>query len=253
LESAEGRLSYHIIIEKPDYGLEDLGKWARKNVRRGLKNCAVERIGFERLRDEGWDLHLDTLDRQGRSEGMTRENWRELCAAAAALPGFQGWGALAANRLAASVITFQLDDCCYMLYQQCRREYLPSHVNNALSFMVTQAVARQTGIRSIFYSLHSLDASPTMDQFKLRMGYTAKAVRQRVVFHPWVAPLVQPAAHAALKRLLALRPSSRILAKGEGMVRFFLEGREPLEDQTPPAALGNELEEESPQAVGDAN
>jgi hypothetical protein len=246
LEAPEGRMSYHIVLEKPDYGLDDLGKWARKNVRRGLKSCAVEPIGFDRLDSEGWGLHEDTLDRQGRSEALTREDWRAMCAAAADLPGFQAWGAMVEGRLAASVITFQLDECCYMLYQQCRREYLPAHVNNALSFTVTQAMAAREGTRSVLYSLHSLDASPTMDQFKLRMGYTAKPVRQRVVFHPWCAPLVGPVTYAILKKLAALRPSSRVLAKGEGMARFFLEGRQPLENQSIPAALQSAGEEATP-------
>jgi hypothetical protein len=61
-----GYLSYHAVCAKSSYGIEDLGQWARKNVRRGLKNCTVEPISFGRLADEGWELQCDTLARQGR-------------------------------------------------------------------------------------------------------------------------------------------------------------------------------------------
>jgi len=235
--AATGRLSYHMTYEKPTYGFEDLGKWARKNVRRGLKNCSVEPISFARLATEGWALQQDTLSRQKRSSNLSRRVWNSLCIAAASLPGFEAWGALVSSGLAASVITLRVDDCCYMLYQQCRREYLAAHVNNALSFIVTQATVARDEIRSVFYCLHSLDAGAAMDEFKLRMGYTAKPVRQRVVFHPWCSPLINGATSAMFKRIVALRPSSELLRKGEGMVRFCLEGNQPIDRQRAPDAL----------------
>ena len=235
--AAAGRLSYHMTYEKPTYGFDDLGRWARKNVRRGLKNCSVEPITFERLAAEGWVLQEDTLGRQKRTSSLSPAAWNRLSMAAATLPGFEAWGALVSGQLAASVITLRVEDCCYMLYQQCRREYLPAHVNNALSFSVTREMIGRDEIRSVFYCLHSLDAPSTMDEFKLRMGYTAKAVCQRVVFHPWCSPFINGATHAALRRAVALRPSSQLLRKGEGMVRFYREGQQPIEQQNAPEAL----------------
>ena len=242
-----GRVSYHMVYERPTYGFEDLGKWARKNVRRGLRNCSVESIRFECLANEGWALQQDTLDRQARTAEFSPAVWRNLCMAAADLPGFEAWGAFVSNQLAASVITCRVDDCCYMLYQQCRREYLSDHVNNALSFAVTQTLVGRPGVRSVLYGLHSLDAPPSVDEFKLRMGYAARPVRQRVVFHPWCAPLVNHVTHRALGSFLRLRPSSRTLAKGEGMVRFYLEGRQPIDDQSvPPVLAASQQEQDLP-------
>jgi hypothetical protein len=226
-----------MTYEKPTYGFDDLGKWARKNVRRGLRSCSIEPIAFERLAAEGWALQEDTLSRQRRSSNLSQPAWKRLCTAADALPGFEAWGALVSGQLAATVMTLRVDDCCHMLYQQCRREYLPAHVNNALSFTLTQTMVSRPEIRSVFYCLHSLDAGSTMDEFKLRMGYTAKPVRQRVVFHPWCSSFVNGASHSILKRLVTLRPSSQLLRKGEGMVRFYLEGKQPIECQGTPDAL----------------
>jgi hypothetical protein len=226
-----GYLSYHTILETGRYEIENLGKWARKNVRRGLRNCSVEPISFRDLAEKGWDLQCDTLARQGRSRKLTREDWTELCLAASGLPGFEAWGGMVEGKLAASVITFLMQDCCYMLYQQCRHEYLTSHVNNALGFAVTQALLHRDGVRSVFYSLHSLDAPSSVDEFKFRLGFSPRPVRQRVVFHPLCAPFINPITHAFVRAAKALRPGSPFFAKTEGMVRFYIEGKKSVSQQ----------------------
>ena len=237
LDAAHGCLSYHAVYQRPCYGLEDLGQWARKNVRRGLRNCQVEPISFGRLAEDGWGLQLDTLERQGRRLKLSRETWTRRCLAAAGLPGFEAWGALLDGRLAASVITFEMGDWCYMLYQQCLHQYLQAHVNNAVSFVVTQRMISRPHIHSILYGLHSLDAPPSVDEFKFRMGYTAKPVRQRAVFHPWLRPVAVRASYAVVKALTRLRPGNPTLSKTEGMMRFFLHGRLPISEQPVPQPL----------------
>lgn len=232
-----GQISYHAILEESSYGFENLGKWARKNVRHGLKNCSVEPISFQRLADEGWLLQLDTLDRQGRNLEIEKSVWQKRCLVAGSLPGFEAWGALVEGKLAASVITFQMDDCAYMLYQQCHREYLAAHVNNALGFVVTETLMKRAGISSILYGLHSLDAPPSVDEFKFRMGYQAKPVRQRVLFHPWLKPLFNQSTHTVLRKAVQKRPSHAQLAKTEGMMRFYLEGQRSLAEQVWPEVL----------------
>jgi len=223
-----GYPSYHAILEKQGYQIESLGKWARKNVRRGLRNCTVEPISFQLLARDGWVLQQDTLHRQRRHELRDHKRWERLCLAAAHLPGFEAWGALVQGDLAASVITFRMGNCCYMLYQQCKREYLTAHVNNALSFTVTQNLLRRPEVSSIFYGLHSLDAPPSVDEFKFRMGYTCKPVRQRVYLHPFCLPLFNPITYAVARAAKAVRPRNRVFAKAEGMIRFYLGGRPAL-------------------------
>lgn len=237
LNSQVGSISYHAVYEKPHYIFDDLGKWARKNVRRGLKNCKIEAVSFERLAEEGWQLQVDTLNRQGRRLKVAEEDWRQRCLAAADLPGFEAWGALVQGRLAASVITYRMGDCCYMLYQQCHRDYLAAHVNNALSFEVTRTMIGRQEVRSILYGLHSLDAPESVDEFKFRMGYRARPVRQRVVFHPWLSPVIIKASYVAVKQLSPLFRGNPILAKTEGMLRFYLQGNRPLTDQDWPNCL----------------
>jgi hypothetical protein len=240
VEAPNGKISYHAVYEDSYYDMGVLGKWSRKNVRRGLARCTVEPISFQRLIEDGWHLQVDTLDRQGRDVTVTKQMWHRRWHLAAELPGFQAWGALIDGQLAASVVTFLMNDCAYMLDQQCLRNWLPMHVNNALSFVVTQNMVRHSQAASILYGLHSLDAPPTVDEFKFRMGYEAKPVRQRAVFHPRLAVLFNRFSHAALIQARRWRPSSPTLAKAEGMVRFYLEGRRPLSQQTWPQGLADQ-------------
>ncbi|HUO24466.1 MAG TPA: hypothetical protein VMU61_02295 [Candidatus Aquilonibacter sp.] len=217
-----GNPSYHVIYQADDYGLESLRSWARKNVRRGLRQCEVTPISFARYVEEGWELRLDTLARQGRRVQESQRDWRRRYLAAAELPGFEVWGAMVQGRLAATLVVFQLDNWFYLLYQQCHSGYLREHVNNALSFTVTRNLVGRPATRGVFYGMQSLDAPSSVDEFKLRMGYEARPVRQSVAFHPVLALLANRFSQQALRAAKGLRPGSRWLAKTEGLLRLHL-------------------------------
>src|SRR5690349_909539 len=117
-DATAGTPSYHVVYTKPGYNLDCLGSWARKNVRRGLRECRVEPITFERYLREGWELRVDTLARQRRRVKETKEQWQRQYAAASDLPGFEIWAAMVGARLAATLVLFLMDDWYYMVYQQ---------------------------------------------------------------------------------------------------------------------------------------
>lgn len=156
-DSPVGMESYHVVFEGESYGFESLGEKARRNTRRGLKNCIVEPITFPYLAQSGWELQADTQERQGRKDALTQREWERICLSAKDLPGFGAWGAVAheSKKLAASLVTFQLDEWVYMLYQQSRRDLLPLHANNALAFEVTRTMLSRPKTRAILYSLRS--------------------------------------------------------------------------------------------------
>jgi hypothetical protein len=202
-----------------------------------MEAASIEPISFDRLGSEGWFLRADTLQRQGRMGAETSSEWQKLCRSAKGLQGFEAWGAIVKGRLAASLIAFTSEDCCSILYQQSRTEYLPLGINNALTFVFTNEILKRPGPPCIFYGLHSLDAPPSVDQFKFRMGYTAKPVKQRVVFHPSLRPLINCATYAVIRAGLRIQPGNTTLSKAEGMLRFYLQGRLPVSKQTLPPAL----------------
>ncbi len=242
LEAPKGVISYHVVYDHPEYSLELLDRRSRQNVNKGLKNCTVEPISFTRLAEEGWQLESDTLDRQSREGQHDSYSWKMLCRIAESIPGFEAWGAIVDGKLAASLLTFQQGDCCEMLYQQCRREYLNDRVNNALTYTVSQLMMQRSPVKMIFYALHSLDAPPNVDEYKFRMNYRAKPVRQRVVFHPFLSIFLNRFSYNLIDRLQKGNTRSHRLAKAKGMFQFYLQGLLPLEQQAWPGALEPEKE-----------
>ncbi len=222
--SGQETASYDVVLEGESYDIRSVAKSGRGQIRRALERCEVQPISFDRYAQEGWLLEADTRDRQGRASRAGRETWERMVKAAADLDGFEVWGATVDGRLASAMMIAQVDDCAHILYQQSHREFLPLGVNAAFTFAVTKTLRQRPGVRMIHYGLQGLDAPASVDEFKFRIGYSRRPVRQRVVFHPLLAPLIGPASHAVLKRALRFT-RSWILAKGEGLVRVCLEGK----------------------------
>ena len=159
------------------------------------------------------------------------------------LPGFEAWGAICDGELVASLLAFTCDNWCTIPYAQSSSDHLQYRVNNGLFYGVTSTVLGRPGVDKMFLGLHSLDAPESVDEFKFRMGYAARPVRQRVVFHPWLAPLVNRPIHSTLKQVLHRYPEHPALSKAEGMLRFCLEGRCPPDEQHWPECLADRKEE----------
>jgi hypothetical protein len=248
VESAAGMVSYHIVYTSESYLLDELDRRTRQNVRKGLKNCRIQPVSMERLAQEGWALEEDTVKRQGRNVAVAREKWQRRYRSAADLPGFEGWGALVGDRLAAALLTCQIDDCCEMISQQCHSDFLQARVNNALIYSVTEIMVYRPEIREIFYTMQSLDAPPRVDEFKLRMGYSVRPVRQRVVFATRLAPILVPAASTLVSGAVRLRPENPDLTKLQGLLHFYQAGKRPLNQQDWPEFL----QKENPSEVSEA-
>lgn len=237
LGAPHGKLSYHVVCQGP-YALASLTRQARQGVKKGLDYVSVEPVSMRRMADEGWKLRRETLERQGRTRAETEEWWRTLCLSAEGLPGFEAWGAIHEGEMVASFLAFVCDDCYLLPHEQSATDHLPFRVNNALFFAVTQQALARSNIRRVFFCLQSLDAPCSVDEFKFRMGYSAVAVRQRVVFHPQLAPVAQThVGYAAVRRLAEHYPGQVTWTKAEGMLRFFQEGNLALTQQHAPEVL----------------
>lgn len=236
LEAPEGKISYHVTLCNP-YNLELLRSQARNAVKRGLAKCVVESVPFERVAGEGWSLQRDTLDRQGRIGSMNEAEWRKICLSAVGLDGFESWAAIVDGELAAALIICRINDIFYVPYAFSHRKFLDFYVNNALFYSVSCNLLDRDGISSIFFTVQSLDAPKSVDDFKFRMGFNAKPVRQRVVFNPIIEPFIANPAYRLIDNLLRRYPENGFLAKAEGMIRFYLHGKLPLDKQEWPESV----------------
>lgn len=231
LDFSNGMVSYHVVLQRP-YELEMLRSQARNGVKRGLDHFKVEQISFERLADEGWALQQDTLARQDRLRSMTQKEWECLCRSADDLQGFEAWAATSNGELAGAVIICRIDDVFNVPFAMSHSRFLPNHVNNVVFFSISREILGREDISGIFFTVQSLDAPANVDEFKFRMGFEPKIVRQRVDFHPFLKPFATSTVHSLTRKLLQRDPSNPLLSKAEGMLRFHVEGKRDIAEQT---------------------
>jgi hypothetical protein len=232
----KGKMSYH-IVQKNCYNIDMLKQQTRNGVKCGLKNFSVKPITFERLAREGWVLQEDTLARQNRLGSMKQNEWELLCKAAEDLPGFETFAAVKNEVLAGAVIVCRIDDIYSVPYAMSHCRFLHDHVNNALFYSVCCELLKRENVNKVFFTVESLDAPEHVDEFKLRMGFEAMAVRQCVEIHPYLEPFVVPAVHVLTRQLLQHSPTNTQLSKAEGILRFFFEGKRPINKQSLPHCL----------------
>jgi hypothetical protein len=235
-----GKVSYH-IVQNSCYDLNIINCKARNGVKRGLENFRIENITFERLAKEGWYLQYDTLLRQNRQGSMMKQNWEKLCLAASDLPGFEVFAALSGYELAAAAIVCRIDNIYSVPFAMSHCRFLRQHVNNALFYSMICDLLKRENISGIFFTVQSLDAPANVDEFKLRMGLEPKMIRQHVVMHPFIRPFISKPVHYLTDKLHKLYPSSNYLAKTEGILRFHLEGRNPVNRQYLPDCLKDDI------------
>jgi hypothetical protein len=236
LEFPGGKASYHVVL-KPPYNMDMLKNQARNGVKHGLDHFKIERISFERLATEGWVLQQDTLARQCRLHSMTQKEWEHLCYSAKDLSGFEAWAAISGTELAGAVIICRIDDTFNVPYAMSHRKFLRDHVNNAIFYAVSCEMLGRDGVKNVFFTVQSLDAPASVDEFKFRMGLMPKAVCQHVNFHPWLTPFVTSSVRAWTTRQLKRDPSNCTMAKADGILRFYLEGKQDIAEQNWPDCL----------------
>ena len=235
--SAElGKISYHIIKKYP-YTIDSLKNKSRKNIRIGLSRSEVKEISVARLAEEGWALQYNTLVRQDRTDSMNRQKWENICLSAEGLPGFKAWGCYVDGNMASCLLTLRVDGTAYFLYSLSHEKYLDLRVNHVIFYEVTRRLLCGDGVHTAFFTVQSLDAPKSVDEFKFRIGLEPVAVRQRVVFHPALAPFANKYTHKVILSLLKTNLKKSFLAKAEGIFRFYLDGKVPFAQQEYPECL----------------
>lgn len=221
-----GKLSYQIVCDNRGYGLEALSANVRSKVRRGLKRCVVGPVPFSVIATAGRRAHRDTLARQARDTALTGAKWDRFWTAAAATPGFEGWGAWSGDVLAAFLVTVTFDEGVEFLLARSCSDELGAYPNNALIFSVTEEMLVRRGVPEITFGLESLEPVGPLDQFKFGMGFQRRPLRQRVVFHPLLRALLRQSPVRALVRRWTDRrgPEAVFWRKAAGLLRFAEEG-----------------------------
>lgn len=221
----KGRKSYRIICNQSDYDLQNLTGKARNQTRRGLENCEVERIGFDKLYDLGLKLNRDTLERQGRKLPADFEDyWRKYYKHAETAEGAESWGSFCDGELAAYLIAFRMDKCSNILIMRSSREHLGKYPNNALLYTYNKHILRESNMAEVSIGFESIQGDMgKLDHFKKGLGFIQEDVGQRIEASSMVRPLmIRPAIKAVLK-FAESRGDDEKFSKMAGMLKWYME------------------------------
>jgi hypothetical protein len=138
------------------------------------------------LRDQGRELNLNTMTRQGRYDPEFGEPrlWERLVEAAFECPDVSVPAVFSGSRLAAYMITCREKNWLHILHQMSRQEDLPNYPNHLLTYAVTAQAVRDASLDAVCYGYVPLFAADGLHEYKLRFGYELIPHRSAIQLHP---------------------------------------------------------------------
>lgn len=181
-----GTKSYIHIVDDKGYDLDSLHGNQRKETRRSLRLCHVEKIPISYVIKHGLDLVLDTYLRQERYiDEHVLGCWKKYLEVGAENPLFEAWGAFVGKQLGAFRVDFSYRGGFYGEPLFSRRDLLKYQVMNALMFVSTREVIRRPEIDHVSYGLRAIFGDiPSLVRFKESLGYKRVEVVERIEMAP---------------------------------------------------------------------
>jgi hypothetical protein len=214
--------SCHYLCADPEYSLEKLGRGARYDTRRGLREFEIRFLDQPEIVRLGERAYSDTLARTGLSADH-REPFE--VAFGRPRPDRRYLGAVRGNHLAAFLVVTEVDDWV-SIGGYSANEFLPLRPNNWLIYYVLRHSLVERKFRAVDYGLSSIQADSKAEglhKFKLKMGFESVAVHRAFVVNPLLRPLANHFSWRLVNGMLKLSPQHPILKKAEGALRMALQ------------------------------
>jgi len=174
------------LLRRRDYDIGSVHIKHRPRVRRGLQCFEVRPATKAQLLDQGYELNLSTMARQGRydPEFGERRRWEALVEAAFACSEVTIPAVFAGTRLAAYMITCREHKWLHILHQMSRQEDLPNFPNHVLTYTVTSQAVKDETLDAVCYGYVPLFSADGLHEYKLRFGYEVVPHFSAIQLHP---------------------------------------------------------------------
>lgn len=214
-----GRESYALMVDDPAYDLEQLSSNTRSKIRRGVKACEVRRLEPTFVRAHGERANADSLERMRFTKDLY--DWSTYWDAVDATPSAEVWGAVRGTEVLAYLVALHVEGCAEILVERSGNDGLRHYPNNALVYTAVRDLIRRPEVTRILFGLESLEAVSGVDQFKESMGLQRRPLRQRIVFHPLLQPVLGSAlVRRGVRAHARRRPEDQFWRKVEGLLDF---------------------------------
>jgi hypothetical protein len=187
------------LLRRREYDIGSLHTKHRPRVKHGLKRFEVRPATKQELLDQGRELNLSTMARQGRydAEFGDLRRWERLVEAAFACPEVSIPAVFAGSRLAAYMVTCREQNWLHILHQMSRQQDLSDFPNHVLTYTVTRQATEDPSLEAVCYGCVPLFAADGLHEYKLRFGYEMIPHRSAIQLHPVLNALLNHAAARA--------------------------------------------------------
>jgi hypothetical protein len=167
-----------------EYNFSNLPQKVRANIRRGFKNCRVERLDPAWLADHGYPCYIAAFSRYRNSEPEPKEEFDEMCRVSPS-GAFEFWGVFVEGHLAGFAKCAVGPDYSAALVLKLDPNFMPLSTGPVLqhallnSYVADQRKPVYAGFRSIVHDTNAHD-------YLLKSGYTRVYCDLKVVYRPAV-------------------------------------------------------------------
>jgi hypothetical protein len=181
-----GLKSGFYVLPQGTYEFGSLHAKHRPRVRRALEHFELRSAEKTELLDQGCDLNVSTMARQGRydAEFGDKRQWARLVEAAFDCPEITFPAVFSGRRMAAYMITCREGNWLQILHQMSRQEDLPCFPNHLLTYLVTRQALSDASLEAVCYGYAPLFASDGLHEYKLRFGYKLVPHCSAIQLHP---------------------------------------------------------------------
>lgn len=189
-----GFLSKLEICQQFGYSLQSLKPKIRNQVRKGEKYCEIRPVSMNELKNEGLDLNLQTIRRQGRNDPKAdRTYWHRICEALGHTNGVNVIGSYFQGRLAAYMVVLETCSMAEIIMHNSETALLQYCPNNLLTYYATRLyLTERKNPLPVCYGLGSLEDNPALDHYKMGMGYIMQPIKQQLYFRKKVRFFLRP-------------------------------------------------------------
>ena len=176
------------VLGRRSYDLSSVHIKHRPRVRHGAKSFEIRPAEKRELIEQGCELNLSTMQRQGRYDPEFGEprRWEKLVEAAFCCPEVSFPAAFAGSRIAAYMVTCREDGWLHILHQMSRHDDLPNFPNHVLTFTITSQALADASLEAVSYGYVPLFSADGLHEYKLRFGYELVPHCSAIQLHPAV-------------------------------------------------------------------
>jgi hypothetical protein len=157
-----------------DYDLENIKNTdGRKNIRKGLRECSIERIDIEDFSNKAYQVHCEAISSYGvvKSSIPTIDQFRDVFRRMSKYSGFEIWGAYVKNRLVAFATCLVVDNAVTLTNTRSDPEYHKHRPNNALIYEITRHYLKNRNVSYVSNGPRNLLHQTSINSFLIKMGY----------------------------------------------------------------------------------